>query len=142
MNYLLDTDHLSELQHQQSSGRQRLVSRLANIGDDEVGACIISVEEHMRGWLASLRRHTQPRKQIHSYSQLRALFSFYSRWQILDWDERSTDLFESMRTQKIRVATMDLKIASIAISNGLTLLTSNVHDFEQIPGLATENWLA
>jgi tRNA(fMet)-specific endonuclease VapC len=142
VNYLLDTDHLSELQHQQSSGRQRLVSRLASVGDDEVGACIISVEEHMRGWLASLRRHTQPRKQIHSYSQLRSLFAFYSRWEILDWNERSTDTFEALRAQRIRIATMDLKIASIAISNGLTLLTSNALDFEQVPGLVTENWLA
>lgn len=142
MNYLLDTDHLSELQHQQSSGRQRLVSRLSNIGDDEVGACIISVEEHMRGWLASLRRHTEPRKQIHSYSQLRSLFAFYSRWEILEWDEKSTDRFESLRAQRIRVATMDLKIASIAITHGLTLLTSNARDFEQIPGLVIENWLA
>jgi tRNA(fMet)-specific endonuclease VapC len=142
VNYLLDTDHLSELQHQQSSGRQRLVSRLANVGDDEVGACIISVEEHMRGWLASLRRHTQPREQIHSYSQLRSLFAFYSRWEILDWNERSTDTFEALRAQRIRIATMDLKIASIAVSNGLTLLTSNALDFEQVPGLVTENWLA
>lgn len=142
MNCLLDTDHLSELQHQQSRGRQRLVSRLSNIGDDDVGACIISVEEHMRGWLASLRRHTQPRQQIHSYSQLRSLFSFYARWQILEWDGKSTETFEALWAQRIRVATMDLKIASIAIANGLTLLTSNSRDFEQIPGLVIENWLA
>ncbi len=142
MNYLLDTDHLSELQLQQSSGRQRLVSRLSSIGDDEVGACIISVEEHMRGWLASVRKHTQPRMQIHSYSQLRGLFAFYSRWEILDWDKESTDTFEALRAQRIRVSTMDLKIASIAISNGLTLLTANSRDFEQIPGLTIENWLA
>lgn len=37
---------------------------------------------------------------------------------------------------------MDLKIASIAIANGLTLLTSNTRDFEQVPGLIVEDWLA
>lgn len=36
----------------------------------------------------------------------------------------------------------DLQIASIAIQNGLTVVTGNVRHFAGIPGLKVENWLA
>ena len=38
-------------------------------------------------------------------------------------------------------ATMDLKIAAIALVNDATLLTANKRDFEQVEGLRFENWL-
>jgi len=35
---------------------------------------------------------------------------------------------------------MDLRIASIALSRGLTLLTRNSRDFSKVPRLVIENW--
>jgi tRNA(fMet)-specific endonuclease VapC len=35
---------------------------------------------------------------------------------------------------------MDLRIASIAIANQMTLLTRNRVDFERVPGLMFEDW--
>jgi tRNA(fMet)-specific endonuclease VapC len=35
---------------------------------------------------------------------------------------------------------MDLRIASIAISRGLVLLTRNARDFSKIPELVIEDW--
>ncbi|MSO94357.1 MAG: type II toxin-antitoxin system VapC family toxin [Thermoleophilia bacterium] len=35
----------------------------------------------------------------------------------------------------------DLRIAVIARSRKLTLVTGNVHHFEHVPGLRIENWL-
>lgn len=35
----------------------------------------------------------------------------------------------------------DLEIASIAIANGLTLITNNVKHFDRVPMLQYENWL-
>jgi tRNA(fMet)-specific endonuclease VapC len=35
----------------------------------------------------------------------------------------------------------DLRIAAIALSRDLTLVTGNVRHFERVPGLRIENWL-
>jgi tRNA(fMet)-specific endonuclease VapC len=37
---------------------------------------------------------------------------------------------------------MDLKIASIALANDAVLLTRNLHDFENVPGLKAVDWLS
>jgi tRNA(fMet)-specific endonuclease VapC len=59
---------------------------------------------------------------------------------VLPFDTGAIEVFDQLRSQKIRVATMDLRIASIAISQGLILLTRNVGDFSKIPVLVIEDW--
>ena len=49
--------------------------------------------------------------------------------------------FTRFRKQGIRIGTMDLRIASIALAHVATLLTRNTVDFAQVPGLCFENWL-
>ncbi|MCH8923806.1 MAG: type II toxin-antitoxin system VapC family toxin [Planctomycetes bacterium] len=53
-----------------------------------------------------------------------------------------TDHLDNLRKQRVRIGTMDLKIASIALANNATLLSANTRDFVQVPSLQLENWLA
>jgi tRNA(fMet)-specific endonuclease VapC len=50
-------------------------------------------------------------------------------------------IFEQLQKKKVRIGTMDLKIASIALSRNLVLLTRNDRDFIKVPDLKIEDWI-
>jgi predicted nucleic acid-binding protein len=45
-----------------------------------------------------------------------------------------------LKSNKIRIGTMDLKIVSIAIANEVILVSSNLKDFEKVPDLSVQDW--
>jgi len=42
----------------------------------------------------------------------------------------------------VRIGSMDLKIASIALVHNALVLSANLQDFQKVPGLRVENWLS
>ena len=48
--------------------------------------------------------------------------------------------FERLRQQRVRIGTMDLKIAAIALGYNALVLSDNLRDFQQVPGLHAEDW--
>jgi len=50
--------------------------------------------------------------------------------------------FRKLQASRVRIGTMDLRIAAIAIANDATLLTRNLSDFGKVPGLRAEDWSA
>ncbi len=139
--YVLDTDHLGEYQKGTSPTAQRLVQRLDAV-TVPVATTIITVEEVMRGWMAAIRRENDPRKQKKAYERLTNLFRFFARWHILPWGDSAIAEYEHLIQSKIRIGTMDLKIASIALANDATVLTGNARDFGKVPNLKVEDWLS
>ena len=136
---VLDTNHYSELERKTAACR-RLVARL-DADHREKALTIATVEEQIRGWLAEINRQHDCHRQIVPYTKLHRQVESLSNWIILPWDHESADLLLDFRAQRIRIGTMDLKIASIAIAHDATLLTRNTADFAQVPGLRFENWL-
>ena len=138
---LLDTDHVVEYQKGTSAAARRLESRLEQ-ATEPIATTIVSVEEIVRGWLAAVRRSTDPTDWIVPYKKLQGLFEFFADWNVMEWNEAAAAKFKDLRRDRVRVQTMDVKIASIAITLNATLLTANTVDFERIPGLRFENWLS
>jgi len=95
----------------------------------------------MRGWLAGVRRARDVVDQVRPYDQLINLVRFFQAWEIVRFDESAAERFRDHRQQRIRIGTMDLKIASIALEQGAILLSANTNDFDQVPGLQVEDWL-
>ena len=58
----------------------------------------------------------------------------------LHFDVKAAAQFERLRQARIRIGTMDLKIAAITLSNDAILLTRNLSDFGKIPDLRIEDW--
>src|SRR5712691_2460319 len=111
---LLDTDHLSLLQARNAPVAFVLQTRLEAFPPDEVVTTVITMEEQMRGWLALIHRATDAQRQV-AY-------------------------FERLRQQRVRIGTMDLKIAAIALGHNALVLSGNLRDFQQVPGLNVEDW--
>jgi tRNA(fMet)-specific endonuclease VapC len=103
---------------------------------------VVTVEEQMRGWLAEIRRHKDPQRQISPYAKFQRQVEAFADWMVLAWDADCAELFLDLRRQGLRLGTMDLKIGCIVMAHDATLLTRNAKDFAEVPGLRFENWLA
>lgn len=136
---ILDTDHVSEIDRQSAAGVQ-LLARLST-SDVHFGTTIVTVEEQMRGILAEIKGAKSEEDRIEWYDRLARKIETLATIRMLDWDRNSVAVFEGLRQQRIRIGTMDLRIASIAIANGAVLLTRNLKDFARVPGLRAENWI-
>jgi tRNA(fMet)-specific endonuclease VapC len=140
MMFVLDTDHLTEYQKGTSPEAKRLKMRLDR-ATEPYATTIITVEETVRGWMAAIRRIQDPHRQVNAYAKLGQLFRFFATWDVRGWDNVAADQFQALRQAKIRIGTMDLRIASICLANDATLLTRNRKDFEHVPNLHLGDWL-
>ncbi|HJY81297.1 MAG TPA: type II toxin-antitoxin system VapC family toxin [Candidatus Binatia bacterium] len=137
---ILDTDHLTIIQRQNEPAYTRLRTRLQQTASDTICTTIVNVEEQMRGWLAVISRSRRLEHEIAAYRQLHALFTFFSDIPVLDFDESAAVQFSQLRRARLRLGSMDLKIAAIARSQNALLLSRNLTDFQRVPGLRVEDW--
>lgn len=138
---LLDTDHLSLLKYTGNPRCQALMTRMAASVDRDIGTTIISVEEQWRGWFAVIGRFKDVRRQVKAYQELVELHGFLSNWTILPFEDDAADRFDQLRASGIRIGSMDLKIASIALVHDALVLSANLQDFQKVPKLRVENWM-
>jgi len=70
---------------------------------------------------------------------------FASRLDVLPYTARASQHYGAIRAALERagrpIGVNDLHIAAHARSEGLTLVTNNLTEFERVPGLLTENWV-
>ncbi len=136
---ILDTDHISHLQEGSREG-QRIRARLEALGLAEFPpTTIITFEEQMRGWIGKLGQAKRMADQLFVYRRLARTLNYFAALTVYEFDERSATEFQRFRSLKIRIGTMDLKIAAVAVANGATLWTRNRRDFEHVPGLHFED---
>jgi tRNA(fMet)-specific endonuclease VapC len=136
---VLDTDHMSLLEWGGKDSTS-LRERLADIDQTEVATTIISYEEQMRGWMAYIARGKSTAQQLDAYQRLRRHLDNYRQIPVLDFDEAAANEFQHLQRVRIRIGTMDLKIAAIVLSRGAMLLSRNLVDFTKVPRLKVEDW--
>nr|WP_265338631.1 type II toxin-antitoxin system VapC family toxin [Nodularia sp. LEGE 04288] len=137
---MLDTDHISFLQRRSSSEFSRLTLRMAQHPITDFALSVVSFHEQVLGAHNFINRSQTNRDITRGYTLLLEILESFATAPILPFDAGAIAVFEELREQKVRIATMDLRIAAIAISRNLVLLTRNIGDFGKIPGLVTENW--
>ncbi len=137
---ILDTDCLSLLNREKILESSALRRKLDTFSPDDIYTTIITFEEQMRGWLAVIAKAKTPEQQIFGYGRLHISLEAYRNTKVLDYDENAAKVLADLKSQKIRIGTMDLKIASIAISRKAILVSRNLKDFENVPNLVVHDW--
>ena len=137
---ILDTDCLSLLDREKYLESSKLRQKLEPFSPDELFTTIITFEEQMRGWLSYIAKSKTIEQQIFAYQMLHSFLESYRNTAVLDFDENAAKVFQDLKSQKIRIGIMDLKISSIAISRKAILVSRNLRDFEQVPNLVVKDW--
>lgn len=90
--------------------------------------------------MAYLNKMRSIDEQVFAYETLKQYFDYFKTLTIIDFDKNSAEIYKNLKSSKIRVGTMDLRIASIAIANNAILVSRNLKDFEQVPELSVQDW--
>lgn len=140
MAVLLDPDHLSVLQWEEQPACDRLLTRLDLLAPDDVATSIVSFHEQVQGWLAYLNRSRKPEQVVAAYQKLEVIWRWFLKMNVASFTSEAQVQFSQIKHQCRRVKTLDLRIASIALATDSTLLSRNLRDFREVPGLNVEDW--
>jgi tRNA(fMet)-specific endonuclease VapC len=134
--YVLDTDTVQLYQDE----NPKVVSRVLAVAPTERAISVVTVEEQLSGWYTQLRQTKRPERLAWAYRRLAATVRFLARVEIVDFDEPAIHRYEQLKKLKLKVRKMDLRIAATVLERGAILVTRNVRDFKQVPGLRIEDW--
>jgi tRNA(fMet)-specific endonuclease VapC len=137
---LLDTDHLSILQWEEQPACNILRERLHQLSPDDIATSIVTFQEQVQGWLAYLNRARQTEEVIVAYAKLETIWRAFLKMNVASYTAEAESHFAPLRRRCRRLKTLDLRIASIALATSSTLLSRNLRDFRQVPGLSVEDW--
>jgi len=138
---LLDTDVFSLMELPDSPEYLRLRVRIAQLDPPELAATtVITYEEQSRGRLASVNAARSPHQLVVSYAHLRQHVLNYRKIPIIEFDDAAAETAAKLQRSKLRLGTLDLRIAAIALTRDALLLSRNLRDFRKVPHLRVEDW--
>jgi tRNA(fMet)-specific endonuclease VapC len=138
--YLLDTDHLGIIQRQTQPEFARLIGRVGQHSPDVFFVPIICFHEQVSGWNSYLHRARTSKAVTRAYAMFQQILVDFAKMSVAPFDTPAAEQFEALRAAGIRIGTMDLRIAAIALSREWTVLSRNTVDFARVPGLSVEDW--
>jgi tRNA(fMet)-specific endonuclease VapC len=140
VKFLLDTDHISILQRQAGPEFVALSARMAQWQPNDLGFSLVSFHEQVLGCHTYINRARKPADVVRGYGMLGKVLQCFAAAPVLSFDAAAAAVRDTLLAQRVRLPTMDLRLAATALSRGLTLVTRNVSDFGRVPGLVTQDW--
>jgi len=139
VNFLLDTNVLSEVRRPQPNAK--VMAWLDQVDEDRVHLSVISIAEIARG--IGLLESGKRKSELALWLEHDLPVRFDGRMLSVDMPAALTwgQLMANSKRAGFALSVMDGWIAAIALSKGLTLVTRNIKDFENL-GIALLNpWL-
>jgi tRNA(fMet)-specific endonuclease VapC len=137
---ILDTDTLTHVQRRSGSEYERLAARLDEFPPEQICTTVVSFEEQLRGWLAYVAKARDDERLTRGYAKLLALLEDFSERPVLAFGPEAARECRQLAKAKIRIGTLDQRIAAIALTRDALLLSQNLAHFRKVPGLQVEDW--
>lgn len=135
VQFLLDTNVISEINKKVPN--EFVVAKM-NLNEGKVATSSVVIHELLYGTLR------MPPESVKQRLLLDYLTELTSRMTVLDYDLNAARWHAEERARLSKIgktpAFVDGQIASIAVCNGLKLVTRNVSDFQDFDGLFIANW--
>ena len=132
MKYLLDTNAC--VSHLRSAGKSKVGRRLAAASGSDVVLCSIVRSELVFG----------AHRSRDAATNLAEVLLFVNGFASLPFDDVAADICGELRAKLtgsgLPIGPYDIMIASIALANGVTLVTHNTSEFQRVPNLAIDDW--
>jgi tRNA(fMet)-specific endonuclease VapC len=135
--YILDTDHISLIlfNHPQVT---------ENAAKHQIATSIVTVQELFNGWIGRINDPAQMNNLPALYSKLSITLKYLQTVEVLDFtveaDECLKNLLQTNPPLRKNRLQKDMRIAAIALSLNLTVVTRNRKDFELVPNLQIVDW--
>ncbi len=137
--YLLDTSVVSNFLDERRYYPQ-LTARILSQPPEQIFISIITVEEILRGALASVQKVKRKSSVTKAYQYFEDLFAALHQFQILSYTPKAESIYQLLPAKIKRIGTQDCRIAAIACANEFTVITVNVNDFVSIGIAHVEDW--
>ncbi len=131
MKYLLDTNTYIKYLNGTSD---KIKSKFEEYSSAEMYLCSVVKAELIYG-------ANKSRSQSKNLTKIRL---FFEPFESFSFDDNSAEIYGQIKSDLSAKGTLigpnDLLIASIALSNNLTLVTHNIREFKRVTSLDTEDW--
>jgi tRNA(fMet)-specific endonuclease VapC len=138
--FILDSDILSIIQDEDGEEFRRIERRMAEVEPTTVFVSIVTFQEQASGCNNRIRRARTAEDVVRGYALYERMLADFVSLNSLSFDDAAAKIFADLRSRKVRIGTMDLRIAAIALASDMTVVTRNIVDFERVPGLRIEDW--
>jgi len=138
IRFLLDTDHVSL----QERAHPLVLANLRSHRPETLGVSIVTVQQSLRGRLAALQRKLPSALVVQAYQNLQETVGFFLSVNIVPFTALCEQKFLELHRHRLRIGTLDLRIAATALVHDFTLVTANRKHFSPIPDLRIEDWSA
>jgi tRNA(fMet)-specific endonuclease VapC len=136
LKYVLDTDHLTLFDH----GHAIVLQHYHANPLGSVGLTAVTVEEYLRGRLASLAQQQTGPQKVQAYARLIASLHLFRQFPIAPFGQAVDAQYQQLRRLRPKVGARDLRIGATALTQQLVVVTRNQRDFKFIPGLSLVDW--
>lgn len=136
---VLDSDIVTLLSYGQTD---KLQQRIAAVQErEELAVTIITRMEILRGRFDAILKAANEDELLKAMDRFRSSRRLLDSFRLLEVNEDAAQHFKQMlKAKKKPKRRADLLVACIALAHDGLLVTRNIKDYKDIPGLRVENW--